>query len=384
MEVATMTTDATNPAKAVDIHCHVGLLGDEHPEWGRMSEWYRKQAVYKVFTFYAHMPPDQVSDRSLRESTLEAISSSALGGVVCLALDPVYDSKGQRREDLSHMWVDNEYVVDLRKSLPDKILLGASVHPYDPLFRARVQQVVDQGAVLLKWLPSAQQIELADPRVRDAITFLATARHGAPLPLLLHVGAEYAIPSTNPQTTSYDFLSWDAWDQFWNALRLRNRWYRPQARKRRATLQAGLESGAVVIFAHLGLPYYAPHWLKGILEHSDFRVVTHFLHSYPADSPAGGRCYADVSATVTPFRRSYFGDIARLPPRSLLFGSDFPTPVFELSADTGEMMRDLKSVLQGKLDRIVVPDGNLLDANYRELQNVFPGHAMFTNFAALL
>lgn len=42
-------------------------------------------------------------------------------------------------------------------------------------------------------------------------------------------------------------------------------------------------------------------------------------------------------------------------------------------------MRDLKAVLEGKLDRIVVPQGNLLDANVRELKAAFLNHPMFAN-----
>jgi hypothetical protein len=282
------------------------------------------------------------------------------------------------------MWVDNDYILDLRQSLGEKVLLGASAHPYDPDFKNRVKKYVDQGAVLLKWLPSAQQINLADERVREALTFLATAKDGAPLPLLLHVGPEYAILSSDPRTSSYDYLSWTWWDRFRNNFRGARKWHRPHTKKTEENLRAGLGEGAVIIFAHCGLAYYAPNWLKRIVEHSEFEAVRRYLIDYPADSSAGGRCYADVSACVTPFRRSYFAAISELPAQSLLFGSDFPTPVFELSADVGEMIDDLKAVLRGELDRIVVPQDNLIDVNYRELWHFFPAHPMFTNFNALL
>lgn len=376
--------DETPPGKVIDAHCHVGLLGDEHPHWGRMSEWYTRQTVYRIFLLYARLDPRDVSDRTLRAATERAVGGSGVDHVVCLALDPVYDRDGQRREDLSHLWVDNDYVLDLRRSLGQKVLLGASVHPYDPEFKSRVARVAGQGAVLLKWLPSAQQIDLADERVRDALTFLATARDGAPLPLLLHAGPEYAIPSSDERTTSYDYLGWTWWDRFRNSLRGSRRWHRPRTRQARENLRAGLGAGAVVIFAHLGLPYYAPNRLRQVLEHSDFRTVARYLREFPAAAAQGGRCYADVSACVTPFRRSYFNAIQRLPPGSLLFGSDFPTPVFELSADAGETVKDFRAVLAGQWDRFLIPDGNLIDVNTRELRHFFPGHPLFTNFEALL
>jgi predicted TIM-barrel fold metal-dependent hydrolase len=379
-----MNSMGSNPQKVIDVHCHVGLVGDEYPHWGHMSDWYRRQIEFKVMLLYGRMRADQVSDRTLRLATEKAIAESHVDQVVCLALDPVYDPQGQRQENRSHMWVDNDYILDLQRSLPEKVLLGASVHPYDPAFKERVDRCVDQGAVLLKWLPSSQQIDLADGRVQAALAYLATAKAGAPLPLLLHVGPEYAIPSTDRRTAGYDCLSWTRWDEFVNRLRGSDRWYRPRAKEIEANLRAGLEAGAVIVFAHCGLPYYAPSLLRRILEHSEFSTVSHYLKDFPADSTQGGRCYADVSALVTPFRRSYFGAIRKLPAQSLLFGSDFPTPVFELSADAGEMIEDLRAVFAGHLDRVIVPEDNLIDVNHQELQHFFPGHPMFTNFNALL
>jgi hypothetical protein len=47
-------------------------------------------------------------------------------------------------------------------------------------------------------------------------------------------------------------------------------------------------------------------------------------------------------------------------------------------------MADFRAVLAGHLDRVVVPQDNLIDVNYRELQHFFPGHPLFTNFSTLL
>jgi uncharacterized protein len=374
-----------DPARVTDVHCHVGLLGDAHPQWGRMSSWYRSQPVFKAMLLYARLDAGQVSDAALRAGTEDTIRTSRLGHVVCLAIDPVYDLDGRRREDLSHFWVDNDYILDLQRTLGEKVLLGASVHPYDPAFRERVLHYVDKGAVLLKWLPSAQQFDLAHPKIAAAMRFLATARHGRPLPLLLHVGPEYAIPSTDPRTASYDYLSWDWRDALRNRLQAPGRRvHKPDTRGIRANLRAGLDAGAVIVFAHCGLPYYARTRLGRFLEHGELRTIRRYLREYPTGTGVRrGRCYADLSAMVTPFRRSYYPALRRLPPESLLFGSDFPTPVFELSAGLGEALSDLQAALLGELDRLLVPQDNLLDVNHRELEHYFPGHPMFTNFESL-
>lgn len=374
--------------KRIDTHVHVGVLGDDpaFEKYGAISPRMRRQVVYRIMLLYARIGAERVSDQVLRDAALEAIAGSGLDHVVCLALDPVYDPAGNRREDLSNMWVDNDYILDqLAPAAGGKVLLGASVHPYDPQFRARVARYVAAGAVLLKWLPSAQQIDLADPRVGGALEFLATAgRGGRPLPLLLHVGPEYSIMTTDPRTWSYDFLSWSFWDRLGNLFRGRRRWQVPDVEAIDASLRRGLHAGACVIFAHCGLPYFAPR-LLGFLEHSDFEAVKGYLERYPGIDGPRGKCLADVSACVTPFRRSFFPDIRRLPGGSLLAGSDFPVPVFELSADIRENLRDFAAMVKrGELERIVVPQDNLLAVNWRELQHAFGEHPMFRNAADLL
>ena len=376
---------ASSEKLIVDAHFHVGLLGDQYPNWGKMSKWYQEQIVYKSFLIFVRVKENEVSDQLLREETIKTIkSSNNIQKVVCLALDPVYDKNGTRREDLSNVWIDNDYIIDLRNQLPEKVLLGASVHPYDPEFKSRVDKYVAQGATLIKWLPSAQQINLADKQVREALLYLATAKNGKPLPLLLHVGGEYAIPSSDPRTSSYDFLCWTFWDKLHNLFKGKKKPYRPQIKGIHENLKAGLDGGATIIFAHCGLPYFAPNIFKRIFEHSDFQEVTNYLKEYQTKSSDRGKCYADVSALVTPFRKSYFKKVKDLPQTSLLFGSDFPTPVFELSADLKENWKDFKAILKGHFDRIVVPQDNLLDVNFRELSKSFPGHPMFINFNSLL
>jgi len=372
------------------MHVHVGVLGD-HPDfrrYGAISPWMRGQPAYRILLLYARIPPAQASDVRFRDAFLETVAGSSIDQVVCLALDPAYDETGRRREDRSNLWVDNAYIV--RELVPrsgGRVRLGASVHPYDPEFERRVRQAVDDGAVLLKWLPSAQWIDLADERVRKALLFLATAGPGGrPLPLLLHVGVEYAIITADPRTASYDFLSWSFWERFRNSLRPRaTRWRTPNVGRVHANLRAGLDAGASIILAHCGLPYFAPRFLS-FLEHNDFPAVEALLRESAARPAAGGRCYADVSAVVTPFRKTYFDEIARLPAELLLAGSDFPVPVFELSVGPEENVQDFEAmVLRGELERVVVPQDNLLDVSWRELEHAFgKEHPMFRNAERLL
>jgi len=374
----------TQKNQVIDVHVHVGLKGDKWRELGHFSETYQNELVYEIFLLYVRIKKEDVTDIKLREKTLEIIEHSGLDKVVCLALDHVFDLKGKPEPGLSHMWVSNEYILDLKRELPEKVEFGASVHPYDDNFLTRVKKCVDDGAILLKWLPSAQQIDLAEEKSRKALIALAKAGPGnTPLPLLLHVGPEYAIHSTDERTKSYDFLSWTLMDKLANFFRFKKRWYTPNIKRIHENLNAALDEGAILIFAHCGLPYYFSGLLGKILEHSDFKSVKKYLLN-TVENKFRGKCYADVSAICTPFRKVYFKNIEKLPPHLLLYGSDIPTPVFELSADIKENWEDFKAILKGDFSRIIIPQDNLLDVNYTELKYYFPGHPMFTNFRSLM
>lgn len=394
----------------IDTHVRCGVLGPNVPpavvpgtqpfaepqaERGTISMAMRQRVAFKIFLLYHRIPEDQVTDARLRQRSLEVIQQSSMDYAVCLALDAVYTRDGVRRADLSPMWVSNEHVVDLAREyagmLPPAeqtrrgILLGASVHPYAPNFEDRVRWCVANGAVLLKWLPSAQQINLADDRIGRAFEFLAKARNGKPLPVLIHTGSEFAIVTTDPKTTSYDFLSWTWWDRFWNGFRPKaKRWATPDIAGIDRNISRGMKAGGTIIFGHCGLPYFAPNFFQKWAEHSDFVAIRKYLERYRGTDGIRGKCFADVSAIVSPFRKSYFGDIRKLPPASLLAASDFPVPVFELSADLEENFDDLGAVLRGEFDRVLIPQGNLLDVNWRELQHAFPAHPMFENSAQIL
>jgi predicted TIM-barrel fold metal-dependent hydrolase len=368
----------------IDVHCHVGLIGDKWPRWGQLSPSFLASPTYKLFLTYARVHDRPVTDSVFRAATEMTLSETTVDHVVCLALDWVHDQTGVPQPERSAMFVANEYVLDLRASLGDKVLLGASVHPYALDFEQRVKTAVDQGAVLLKWLPSAQDIDLASDQAGRALRTLGRiGPKGGPLPLLLHTGAEYAVPPAGEDTRALDFHSWTRWDSFWNRFRGSKKWRVPDVEKVIESVRAAVLEGAVIIFAHCGLPYFAPRGVGAWLEHSDFDVVRDYLRQNASLGSGQGRYYADVSACCTPFRQGFFSQIGDLPQEYVLFGSDFPTPVFELSADLEENLRDFKAVLRGDLSSIVVPQGNLLDVNQRELRHSFGDHPLFTNFGKL-
>lgn len=379
------------PPDVVDMHVHVGVVGKgSWSKYGHFSEEYQRQFVFQVFltlTGLAKNPfqKKRPTDEQLFAKTLEVIADTKVPRMVGLAMDHFVDSQTrQGTPEDSHMWVSNRYLVD--KLIPEtkgKILFGASVNPNWPLdtFKNHVTWCVDEGAVLMKWLPSAMGINLADDHVCEAMKYLATAgRDGRPLPILLHCGPEHAIPPPRDRgwMVTYDFLSWSDEDEH-RYRKFGTKLHQPDVAKIHQNLEAALQAGAVIILAHCGLAYF---WK----EHSDFAVIQNLLQR-SARNEFRGKCYADISALMSKCREPHFEAIRSLPSDLLLYGSDFPVPVFDLSSDTFEDTFDDISdfIVRGELHRILMPPGNLLSAAYHETAHVFgPQHAAFTNFNQLM
>ena len=122
-----------------------------------------------------------------------------IDNAVLLALDALFDEQGNLDPVKTDLWVPNRFLAGRIKIANDRLadggqptkrfLLGASVHPYRRDWSARLDEALALGARLIKLIPSVQHIDLG--RVdRRYWKKLADDK----LPLLLHVGPEYAFP----------------------------------------------------------------------------------------------------------------------------------------------------------------------------------------------
>jgi predicted TIM-barrel fold metal-dependent hydrolase len=166
------------------------------------------------------------------------------------------------------------------------------------------------------------------------------------LPLLVHAGPEYAIPTSDKAANAFN---------------------NPKHMRR------ALDEGVVVILAHCALPYF---WFLDADYQDDF---DEFLKLFEEAPRRGWKLYADVSALCTPLRSPYIETIKeRVPADRLLFGSDYPIPLFELSyhqsKDFLTWVRFLARVTFLK---------NPLDKNYMLIKEMGFGEALFTTAASL-
>ena len=57
----------------VDIHCHVGLLGDTWPQWGRLSPGFLEGSSYPFFLAYARIDSSHVTGQGFPYACLTTI-----------------------------------------------------------------------------------------------------------------------------------------------------------------------------------------------------------------------------------------------------------------------------------------------------------------------
>lgn len=175
----------------IDVHVHVSAIT---PGRGKMSAKLLRSVPFRFMNWcFGLGPPDETTDARIASLLVQTVKGTPeLDAAVVLAFDAVYEKDGQRNEDDTHLFVENDYAIDLCRRNP-KLLFGASVHPYRKDAIAELERCVQAGAVLMKWLPITQKIDPSDPRCFEFYEALAHHR----LPLLSHTGWEKSLPNLN-------------------------------------------------------------------------------------------------------------------------------------------------------------------------------------------
>lgn len=219
----------------------------------------------------------------VEHKTLCWLAESSVEQAVILALDAPYLINGEIDEANIRIVVSNDYIADLSDA-HDKVLFGASIHPYRKDAIKELERVIKRGACLIKWLPGAQNIE---PDHHCCFEFYDALAHYE-VPLLCHTGSEHVLKVYS--------------DNFNDPCRL----------------IPALERGVTVIAAHCGTRIL-PN------ERSFFSSWKRMALNYE-------RFYGDLAAFITFCRlaplRQMLNNSTLL--SKLVFGSDFPALHFPL------------------------------------------------------
>jgi len=279
-------------AMICDIHVHIA------GNW--IAPAFRNRLLFRLFACQFGLSPN------LNEQILTWLETSEIDRAVLLAFDGAYRRDGSHDEANTLVVTENDFVAGIAAS-HRKALFGASVHPYRRDALQETERLIERGAVLMKWLPGAQNIQPDDPICFPYYEMLARYR----VPLLCHTGAEHALK------------------RFPNTLNDPKR------------LIPALERGVTVIAAHCGARMmlhekcYLRDWCEMAVKYANF--------------------YGDISAFGLPVRAWALRKLLAKPEfaEKLVYGSDFPAPVFPWSFLGRVRLRRIREIrrIQNPFDR---------------------------------
>jgi len=174
--------------KFTDLHCHTAGLGAGGSGCfvsDRMRGSFKLHFYLKSFGVTAAELRREGDALVLRRLAERLAGSEHVGTAVVLALDGVVDQSGELDLARTEVYVPNEFLAAEVAKFPN-LRWGASVNPYRPDALARLEWARAHGAVLVKWLPSVQDIDPADERLIPFYRKLVELK----LPLLTHTGNE--------------------------------------------------------------------------------------------------------------------------------------------------------------------------------------------------
>ena len=321
----------------IDMHLHFGSPPDAASGcfW---SDEFAKSVAYYAILLITRSLFKKIDFERVKSTMLSTINGSKyVHKSVLLALDLVYDKQGQPHPELTHLHVPNQFLATLSRE-HERVLWGASVHPYRKDWETQLDFCLENGAVLCKLIPSSQMFNPADSLCISFYKKLAAHN----LPLLCHCGPEPAIPTSDKQFNEFNNPKY---------------------------LRTALDLGVTVIIAHCALPYF---WIFDVEYQDDYRE---FLKLVAESRQKNWRLYADLSALTTPTRNPYIEEIQRIvPPERLLFGSDYPVPVFEMSYQKSTSFFHRVYFM---LKMLFVQ--NLLDKNYLLIKKMGFDDQIYTN-----
>lgn len=172
----------------IDIHCHTAGIG------AGGSGCFVSPALRRNWRYHIYLKSFGVTEQELEREgdalILQRLSrtlteSHHVKTAVVLAMDGVVDENGELDRSRTEVYIPNDFLAREAKRYPN-LLFGASINPYRKDAIQRLDQAAADGAVLLKWLPSVQEI---DPSDRRLIPFYVRLRELG-LPLLTHTGQE--------------------------------------------------------------------------------------------------------------------------------------------------------------------------------------------------
>jgi predicted TIM-barrel fold metal-dependent hydrolase len=267
----------------IDMHVHLAGVGTNGSGcW--ISPLFARRLTFRLLRMRHRMTTRQMqesADADWAADIADRVRRSELDHAVALGFDGVYDARGRLDEARSQMIIPPGWVFEVCARHPE-LLPGPSVNPHRRDALERLEECIERGAVLIKWLPATQSIDPAAPEIRPFYRRLADAG----IPILVHSGgSEQTFAQVRPEL------------------------------KDLARIELPLSLGVPMIVAHTAAPVtYAR-------DPDQVPLLKEYLRRYP-------HLWVDNSGISNPSRFPHlprFAGDAELVARTL-HGSDFPVP----------------------------------------------------------
>jgi uncharacterized protein len=193
------TFDGIDAGQYIDVHAHLLGTGDSgsgcfvHPS---LYQLWRPIEVLRRKVILNGACVDESRGEIDRQyvSRMQALLNDFPFGAksTLFAFDRAYDDAGRADDANSTFHVPNTYAQRLAKD-SNRFEWVASIHPYRDDVIEALARAKAEGAIALKWLPSAMNIDWKDKRCVRVYEWLA--REG--FPLISHFGEEKAVPGAN-------------------------------------------------------------------------------------------------------------------------------------------------------------------------------------------
>src|SRR5680860_1245379 len=270
-------------SQKIDVHVHLAGVGTNgsgcwtSPEFRARFSFRLLRLKYRI----TEAALGTTADSDWARRIAETVRTSELNRAVVLGFDGVYDENGAIDPRRSQMVIPPAWVFEACKR-HGELLPGPSINPFRADARDRLEECVERGAVLIKWLPATQAIDPSHP----GLGWFYDRVRAAGIPLLIHSGSsEVTFAEVVPEFSEIQ------------------------------RLRAPLEAGVTVICAHSGAPSLISR------DRSQLPVLRAMLAQYPS-------LWLDNSGMATPSRFLHLPKTALDPlfQERTLYGSDYPVP----------------------------------------------------------
>ena len=183
---ARRTPHSALPAEArIDVHVHLAGVGTQGSGcW--ISERLQRRATFQGLRLLYGITDEQVRytlDQDWAAMVAGLVAESELDYAVVLGFDGVYDRCGELDRERSQMIVPPRWVFEVCDRYTN-LLPGPSLNPHRADALERLEECIERGMTLIKWLPSVQAI---DPASRSLVPFYRRLAEVG-IPLLVHAG----------------------------------------------------------------------------------------------------------------------------------------------------------------------------------------------------